>query len=167
MSTTSARMTSARYRGTLKEPGPQQPVPRPHGCRKPRPVPAHAGRRVSERGKDAARQDRHGVGQHQLRDPVLYRVLHAHSPAHRRRVVHLSDLRLRARPVGCDRGHHAFGLHIGICRPPAALRLVDRQPADTRHAEAVRVRAPQPDAHRALEAQADAARAGRRRDRLG
>ena len=32
-----------------------------------------------------------------LRDPVLYRIRHAHAPPHRRRVVHLPDVRLRAR----------------------------------------------------------------------
>ena len=39
-----------------------------------------------------------------LRDPVLYRILHAQPPPHRRRVVHLPDVRLRPRPVGRDRG---------------------------------------------------------------
>ena len=43
----------------------EQPVPRPPGRRKPRSVPPHEGRRVSERRARAARQDRHGVRQHQ------------------------------------------------------------------------------------------------------
>ena len=34
-----------------------------------------------------------------LRDPVMYRILHADPPPDRRRLVHLPDLRLRARPV--------------------------------------------------------------------
>ena len=56
-----------------------------------------------------------------LRDPVLYRILHAAPSAHRRQMVDLSELRLRPRPVGRDRGHHAFDLHAGIRGPPAAL----------------------------------------------
>ena len=34
-----------------------------------------------------------------MRDPVMYRILHADAPPHRRQVVHLPDVRLRARPV--------------------------------------------------------------------
>jgi glutaminyl-tRNA synthetase len=82
-----------------------------------------------------------------LRDPVLYRILHATASAHRRQMVHLSELRLRARPVGRDRGHHALDLHAGIRGPPAALRLAARQPAGAVAAAAVRVRAAQPDLH--------------------
>ena len=37
-----------------------------------------------------------------LRDPVMYRILHAHSPSHWRQVVHLSDVRFHARPVRLD-----------------------------------------------------------------
>ncbi len=37
-----------------------------------------------------------------MRDPVMYRILHADASPHRRRVVHLSDVRLRARAVGLD-----------------------------------------------------------------
>ena len=32
-----------------------------------------------------------------LRDPAMYRIRHAHAPPHRRQVVHLPDVRLRAR----------------------------------------------------------------------
>jgi glutaminyl-tRNA synthetase len=41
-----------------------------------------------------------------LRDPVLYRILHSQHPR-RKRLVHLSELRFRARPVGRHRAHHA------------------------------------------------------------
>ena len=44
---------------------PEQPVARPVGGREPRPVRADAGRRVPERGAGAARQDRHGLAEHQ------------------------------------------------------------------------------------------------------
>jgi glutaminyl-tRNA synthetase len=44
-----------------------------------------------------------------LRDPVMYRIMHAsHYPRTGRQVVHLPDLRLGARPVRLDRGHHAI-----------------------------------------------------------
>ena len=59
-----------------------------------------------------------------LRDPVLYRILHASTSAHRRQVVDLPDLRLRARPDRCHRGHHPLDLHAGIRGPSPALRLV-------------------------------------------
>ena len=49
--------------------GPQQPVPRPIGRGEPRSVPAHAGRRVSRRRARAAREDRHGVAEHQHAGP--------------------------------------------------------------------------------------------------
>ena len=64
-----------------------------------------------------------------LRDPVLYRIVHATPPADGRRVVHLPDVRLRARPVGRDRGRHPLDLHARVRGPPAALRLADRAPA--------------------------------------
>ena len=62
-----------------------------------------------------------------LRDPVLYRILHAHASAHRHDLVDLSELRLCPRPVGRDRGHHPFDLHAGVRGSPAALRLVPRR----------------------------------------
>ena len=64
-----------------------------------------------------------------LRDPVLYRIVHARASAHGRRLVRLSHLRLRARAVGRDRGHHALHLHARVRGAPAALRLAHRQPA--------------------------------------
>ena len=61
-----------------------------------------------------------------LRDPVMYRILHADASSHRRQVVHLSDVRLRARAVGFHRGHHALHLHAGVRGPSPALQLVHR-----------------------------------------
>ncbi len=91
-----------------------------------------------------------------LRDPVMYRILHATPPPHRRHVVHLPDVRLGARPVGLDRADHPLDLHPGVRGPPPALRLVRRR---ARHLRAApdRVRAPERDAHGALEAEAPAA----------
>ena len=56
-------------RGTLTEPGREQPVPRPQRGGESRPVPPHARGRVSQRRARAARQDRHGVRQHQPARP--------------------------------------------------------------------------------------------------
>ena len=102
-----------------------------------------------------------------LRDPVMYRILHARAPAHGRRLVHLPDLRLRARPVRRHRGHHPLDLHAGVRGPSAALRLVRREPARALAAAAVRVRAPEPHLHRALEALPAAAGERGARARLG
>ena len=95
-----------------------------------------------------------------LRDPTIYRIKRA--PHHRTgdRWVHLSDVRLRARAVGRDRGHHPLDLHARVRGPSAALRLGARQPAGAEPPAADRVRPPQPELHGVEQAQA--ARAGRR-----
>ena len=154
-------------RGTLTEPGKNSPFRDRTRRGKPRPVPPHARRRVSERRARAARQDRHGVGQHQPARSGALPHPARHPSAHRHGLVDLSELRLRARPVGRDRGHHAFDLHAGIRGSPAALRLVPRQPAGAVAAAPVRVRAAQPHLHGAVEARADRAGARRPRQRLG
>src|SRR6267143_4002737 len=59
-----------------------------------------------------------------------------------------------------------FDLHARVRGPSAALRLVPRRPRHLPSA-ADRVRAPQPVAHRDVEAEAAAARGGRLRERLG
>ena len=64
-----------------------------------------------------------------LRDPVLYRILHAEHPRTGKCLVHLSHVRLCARSVGCDRRHHAFAVHAGVRGSSAAVRLADREPA--------------------------------------
>ena len=96
-------------------------VPRPHGGRKPRPVPAHEGRRIPERHARAAREDRHGLRQHQPARPRAVSHPACRASAHRHQMVDLSELRLCPRPVGRHRRHHAFDLHAGIRGPPAAL----------------------------------------------
>ena len=45
-------------------------------------------------------------------------------------MVHLPDVRLRARPVGLDRADHAFDLHAGIREPSPAVRLVPGESGD-------------------------------------
>ena len=81
--------------------------------------------------------------------------------------MHLSHLRFRARAVGCDRGRDAFALHARVRGSPPALRLADRAPAGADGAQAVRVLAPQPEPHCALQAAAHADGGGGQGGRLG
>ena len=115
------------YRGTLTEPGKEQPLPQPLRRGEPGPVRADAGRRVPRRLADAAGEDRHGLAQPEPARPGDVPHPPRHAPPHRRHVVHLPDVRLRPRPVGLDRGDHALDLHAGVREPPAALRLVPRR----------------------------------------
>ena len=100
-----------------------------------------------------ARQDRSALAEHQPARPGHVPHPARHAPARRRQMVHLSDVRLGARPIGLHRGHHALALHAGVREPSAALRLVRRA---TRHlpSAADRVRAAQPHLHRDEQAQA-------------
>ena len=65
------------YRGTLTEPGRESPWRNRSVRGEPRIVRAHEGRRVSGWRAHAARQDRHGARNLNMRDPVMYRILHA------------------------------------------------------------------------------------------
>ena len=107
------------HRGTLTEPGRGQPLPGPLGRGEPRPLRADARGRVPRRGPRAAREDRHGLGQHQPARPGALPDPARDAPPHRRRLVHLPDLRLRPRPVGRHRGHHPLDLHARVRGPPA------------------------------------------------
>ena len=76
-----------------------------------------------------------------------------HPPADRRRLVHLPDLRLRARPVGRDRGRDPLDLHPRVRGPPAALRLAASSTCRCPSTPAPdRVRPAQPDLHRPVQA---------------
>ena len=102
------------YRGTLTEPGKDSPY-------RDRSVEENldlfermrAGR-VPRRLAHAARQDRHGLAQHQHARPGDVPHPARRASSHRRQVVHLSDVRLRPRAVRLDRGHHPFALHAGV-----------------------------------------------------
>ena len=121
-----------------------------------------------ERRARAARQDRHGARATSIcaiRCSTASCTRRIRAPA--THVVHLSELRFRARPVGRDRGRHAFDLHAGVRGSPAALRLVPRQPAGAVAAASVRVRAAQSHLHGAVEARAHRAGARRPCQRLG
>ena len=102
---------------------PEQPVPGPAGGGEPRPVPPDAGGRVPGRGARAPGEDRHGLAQHQPARPDPLPDPPRGPPPDRRPLVHLSDVRLRAPPVGLDRADHALPLHPRVRGPPAALRL--------------------------------------------
>ena len=142
-------------------------VPHPRRGREPGPVPAHARRRVRRWRARAAGEDRHGRAQHHdARPGAVPHPPRASSP-HRRCVVHLPDVRLRAPAVRCDRGGHPLALHPRIRGPPSALRLVHRAGGDRAPAEAVRVRAAQPELHGDEQAQAAAAGGPEARERLG
>ena len=121
MSTTSRRRKSASARGTLTEPGKNSPF-------RDRTVDENLdlfrrmkagefpnGTRVLRAKIDMA------SGNINLRDPVLYRILHAEHPRTGDQMVDLSELRLCPWPVRRHRRHHAFDLHAGIRGPPAAL----------------------------------------------
>ena len=88
-----------------------------------------------------------------MRDPVMYRILHAehHRTGDKWCIYPMYDY--THGQIGFDRGHHAFDLHAGIRRPPAALRLVRRAVGHLSSA-ADRVRPAQPDLHAAEQAQA-------------
>ena len=145
---------------------PREPVSPSLGRGEPGPVRAHAGGRVRRRHQDAAREDRHGLAQHQPARPGHVSDPQGLAPPDRRRLVHLPHVRLGPRSVGLDRGHHALDLHARVRGPPAALRLV---PRSARHASpaADRVRAAEPHPHDHEQAEAARARAAGARLRLG
>ena len=133
--------------------GPEQPLPGPVRRREPRPARPDARRRVRGWVTNAARQDRHGVTEHEhARPDDLPNPAGAPLPD-RGRVVHLPDVRLHASAVRCARGDYALPLHARVRGPPAPVRLV---PPEHRHAVSAtpdRVRALEPQLHRAEQAQ--------------
>ncbi len=154
------------YRGTLTEPGKESPY-------RNRTVDENldlfarmrAGR-ISGRLAHPARQNRHGLRQHQSARPGDVPHHPCRASPHGRRVVHLSDVRLRPWPVGLHRGHHPLVVLAGVRRPSAAVQLVSRCAGDLPPSPD-RIRAPQRLLHRAEQAQALAAGAGRAREGLG
>ena len=122
--------------------------------------------RVSRRVARAAREDRHGVAQHEYARSGNVPHPACRASPHRQQVVHLSDVRLRARPVGFDRKSYALHVHARIRRPPADLQLVHRAVGNFSVA-ADRVRPPQPDLHAAEQAQTAATGRERHGARLG
>ena len=147
------------YRGTLSEPG----TPSARTATAPSTRTSTCSRRMRagefpDGAQRAAREDRHGVGEHEdARSAALPDPPRA-PPPHRRRVVHLPDVRLRASARGRDRGHHALDLHARVREQPRALRLGARphRAVGRRGRGTVRVRAAQPRLHGDEQAQAAA-----------
>ena len=89
----------------LLQGGQGQPLPDPLGRGEPRAVRADEAPASSHDGsRGAAGEDRHGLAQPQPAGSTDLPHQEGQSSPHRRRVVHLPDVRLRARVVGCDRG---------------------------------------------------------------
>ena len=149
-------------RGTLTEPGYREPLPRPPGRRKISTSCAGCGRARSTKGSRVlrARIDMAARATSTCATRCSTASSGRQPSAHRRCVVHLPDLRFRARTVGRDRGGDALALHARIRRPPPALRLADRQPAGAGAPAPVRVRPPQPRPYGALQAATDPAGRG-------
>ena len=89
-----------------------------------------------------------------MRDPALYRIRRAphYRQGDRWCIYPMYDFTHPS--VGCLRGRHALALHAGVRGPPPALRLVPGAAQLRGAAAANRVRAPQPDAYGAEQAQA-------------
>ena len=135
------------YRGTLTEPGRDSP---------------HRSRSVAENldlfarmrdgefeGRDpcAAREDRHGVSEHEPSGSGdLSNREHAASP-YRPGLVRLSHVRFRAGALGCHRGSHPFAVHSRVRGPSPSLRVVPRYAEDSVSAASNRVRSAEPDAY--------------------
>ena len=100
-----------------------------------------------------------------LRDPVLYRILHANHPRTGTAWSIYPSYDFAHGQSDAHRAHHPFHLHARIRGSPAAVRLVSRQSAGAVAAAAVRVRPPQSHLYGAVEARAE--RAGARRSRQG
>jgi glutaminyl-tRNA synthetase len=123
------------YRGTLTEPGRESPF-------RNRSVEENldlfrrmrAGR-VRGRRPRAAREDRHGVRQHQHARSGDVSDTQDAAPTHRGCVGHLSDVRLGARPVG---------LHRGVTYSLCSLEYEDHRPLYDWYLEALALRQPRP-----------------------
>ena len=108
------------------------PVPRPQRGGESRSVRAHESGRISRWRAHLAREDRHGVAQHLAARSGALSHPARRASSHRRQMVHLSDVRLRALPERLHRRHHALDLHARVRGAPAALRLAPRQSARRR-----------------------------------
>ena len=159
-------------RGDFATPGRASVYRVTHAGREPDPPAPDEERRARRRRRRAAREDRPGEPEHQPARPGAVPDQARDPSQHRRRLVHLSDVHLRASDRRRARERHALDLHARVRGPAAVLRLAARHARQSRPAEAataapVRVRAPQ--RHLRHHQQAKAQAAGRRghRRRLG
>ncbi len=93
------RRGSAQVARHAHRAGQGEPLSQPLRRRESRSVRAHEGRRVSRWLAHPARQNRHGVAQPQHARPGDVPHPARRASPHRQRVVHLPDVRLRARPI--------------------------------------------------------------------
>ena len=147
---------------------PRQPVARPARRREPRPVRADARRRVPGRRAGPARPDRHGLAEHQparpgpVPDRPRRRIRGPATPgASTRPTTSRTASRTRSRASPTRSARSSSRSHR-----PLYDWLIE-QPAGAVAAAPVRVRAAQPDPHRAVEARPAAARQRGPRARLG
>jgi hypothetical protein len=129
-------------RGDFSHTGHRQPLPRPHAGAEPG-APARDARRPACRRRDgAAREDRHGLAEHQSARPGPVPHQARPPPQHRRPLVHLPDVHLCAPDRGRAGRHHAQLLHAGVRGPTALLRLASGPAGRRRAAGAALLPAP-------------------------
>ncbi len=166
------RRRDARKSRRLQHAGHRQPVSRPHAGREPCASSRDARRQACRRRRRVARQDRHGEPEHQPARPGALPDQARDASQHRRHMVHLPDVHLRAPDRGRARRHHAQHLHARVRGSAAVLRLAARHAVHARSARPaaptpVRVRAPERHPRRHEQAQAEGAGRRRHRRRLG
>ena len=147
-STSRASTRCARAAATSRPPGTNSPFRDRTPAENLARLRADEERRARRRRRDAAREDRHGEPEHQPARPGALPHQARDAPQHRRPLVHLPDVHLRASDRGRAREHHALDLHARVRGPAAVLRLAARhalraRPARAAAAAPVRVRAPQ------------------------
>ena len=97
---------------------------------------------LRRRRRHPARQDRHGERPTSTcATRRIYRIRRAHAPQHRRQVVHLPDVHLRAPDRGRARADHPQHLHARVRGPAPVLRLAARPPRRGRSDRHARTRA--------------------------
>ena len=109
MSTARAPRRCAPTAALSPSPGTRQPVPRPHAGREPASASARCATASSPTARTCcARRSTWRSPNINLRDPALYRIRTRDASPHRRQVVHLPDVHLRAPDRGRAGEHHAL-----------------------------------------------------------
>jgi hypothetical protein len=126
-------------RGTLTEAG-RFAVSRAQRRREHGPLQAHAAGRVSRRRAHPAGAIDMAAGEHQPARSGDLPHPPRQPPQHRRPLVRLSDVHLRASDRRRAREHHPLDLHARIRRPATVLRLAARAPGRRRAACSARCR---------------------------
>ncbi len=126
-----------------------EPLPQADDRGEPRPLPAHARGRVRGRRRGCCgRRSTWRRGNINLRDPVLYRILHASHPRTGDAWCIYPTYDYAHGQSDAIEGITHSPVHARVRGPPPALRLVPRQPAGAVAAAPDRVRPSQPELHR-------------------